>query len=121
MKNIYILLISLLLLFLIDGMRYKFIIKESPIHGQGVFATRDYKINEKVFDQLMDENDIPDDKFDAPLKYVNHSLRGNILMKRRMDGKWRAMSIKDIKTGDEIVSDYNKGPPFVKKAKPHFV
>ena len=42
-------------------------------------------------------------------------------MKRRMDGKWEVRSIKNIQIGDEIVSDYNKSPPFVEKAKPYYV
>ena len=114
-------MISILLLSLINGMKYKFFIKKSPIHGLGVFATKNYTINEKVFDSMMDENNIPDGDFEIPINYVNHSENGNILMKRRMDGKWEARSIKNIKIGDEIVSDYNKSPPFVEKAKSHYV
>ena len=114
-------MICILLLSLIDGMKYDFFIKKSPIHGLGVFATKNYKINEKVFDSMMDENNVPDDKFEIPINYVNHHEDGNTLMKRRMDGKWEVRSIKNIQIGDEIVSDYNKSPPFVEKAKPYYV
>jgi hypothetical protein len=121
MKNLYILLICIIILLLIDEVTMKFFIKKSPIHGHGVFATRDYKINEQIFDQMMDENNIPDKEWDAPIKYVNHSYDGNMLMKRRLDGKWEARAAKDIFAGNEIVSNYNKSPPFVKDAKPHYV
>ena len=52
---------------------------------------------------------------------VYHSKNGNILMKRRVDGKWEVRAIKKILVGDEIVSDYDKSPPFVSGPKPHYV
>ena len=121
MKKIYILLISVIILLLIDGITLKFFIKESPIHGLGVFSTKNYQINDKVFDQMMDENNVPEDKFEVPIRYVNHSKNGNILMKRRSDGKWEARAVKKIFVGDEIVSDYDKSPPFVDGPKAHYV
>ena len=121
MKNLYILLICIIILLLIDEVTMKFFIKKSPIHGLGVFATKDYNINEKVFNQVMDENNIPDKAWEAPIKYINHSFNGNILMKRRTGGKWEARAVKDIFAGDEIVSDYDKSPPFVLGSKKHYV
>ena len=121
MKKIYILLISIIILLLIDGITLKFFIKESPIHGLGVFSTKNYQINDKVFDQMMDENNVPKDKFDSPIRYINHSKNGNILMKRRVDGKWEVRAIKKILVAYEIVSDYDKSPPFVSGPKPHYV
>ena len=44
-----------------------------------ISKVKDKAAGEKVFDSMMDENNIPDGDFEIPINYVNHSENGNIL------------------------------------------
>ncbi|MEK6910182.1 MAG: SET domain-containing protein-lysine N-methyltransferase [Nanoarchaeota archaeon] len=98
------------------------IVNNSTIHGKGVFANKDFKKGEVVikynlkkltkeqFDNLSEEEkhftSIKGDKiylFPSPERYVNHSCEPNT--NPSSDGD---IAIKNIKSGEEITTDYRK-------------
>jgi uncharacterized protein len=100
------------------------IVKDSKIHGNGLFAGRDFKKGEIVvkynlklltkeeFENLSEKEkhytDFQDGKywlFQVPERFVNHSCDPNTNPDqiKRCD-----VAIKDIKKGEEITTDYSK-------------
>ena len=100
------------------------IVKESKIHGKGVFASKNFKkgdivikynlkpLTKEEFDNLPKSEkhftSFENGKywlFPSPERYVNHSCEPNIHpnLKEKYD-----FAIKNIKKGDEIVTDYTK-------------
>jgi SET domain-containing protein len=102
-------------------------IKDSEIHGKGVFAARDFECGEVVL--RWDSSHVVsnkkakeaskkdgvyvnfvDDKYilmQDPEKYVNHSCEPNTTIKNACD-----VAIRDIKKGEEITGDYTEDSPF---------
>lgn len=83
-----------------------FEIKDSDIHGKGVFATKKIKpghfINVALFKGESGEHDCT--MFGA---HINHSYKPNA--RTRFEGDYyRTYSIQDIEPGDEITVDYRK-------------
>lgn len=97
-----------------------FKIKNSSIHGDGVFATKNFNKNEQVFSTIIDENKFSKNnesfKFDFPLNMVNHCWKGNTKLKKIGKKMWGLFSTKKIMKGEEIVANYNKQPYFIKEA-----
>ena len=98
------------------------IIKNSKIHGKGVFANRDFKkgeivlrwnpkeINKIQSNKLSEEEkefvSFKDGKYflmQPPERFVNHSCEPNTNSINQCD-----IAIKEIKRGEEITSDYSK-------------
>ncbi len=98
------------------------IVKKSKIHGNGVFANRDFKKGEVVikynlkrltkeeFENLSEaEKHYTSYKngkyflFLPPARYVNHSCEANTNPMNESD-----IAIRDIKKGEEITADYTK-------------
>ena len=100
------------------------IVKESKIHGRGVFANKDFKKGETVIKYNLKplteqefRNLSESEKhftsfeggkywlFSPPERYVNHSCEPNTNpnLKEKYD-----FAIRDIKKGEEITSDYTK-------------
>ncbi len=100
------------------------IVKESGIHGKGVFAKKDFKkgdivikyhlkpLTKKEFDNLLESQkrltSFQDGTywlFSSPERYVNHSCEPNVHpnFKDRCD-----FAIRNIKKGEEILTDYTK-------------
>ncbi|MFH1916364.1 MAG: SET domain-containing protein-lysine N-methyltransferase [Nanoarchaeota archaeon] len=99
------------------------VVKKSRIHGQGVFAGRDFKKGEVVIDwstcsdRLTKEEVnklLPSQKkyvsflkdnvfvlFKPPGKYVNHSCDSNTYVKEGCD-----VAVRMIRKGEEITADY---------------
>lgn len=99
------------------------IVKDSKIHGKGVFAARDFKKGEMVIDwsacsvQLTKEqvDKLPKSKkryvsflkgrqyvlFTFPGKCVNHSCDSNTKAQNGKD-----IAVRNIKKGEEITADY---------------
>ena len=98
------------------------IVKESKIHGKGVFANRDFKKGEVVIDwskcseilskeefEKLSENEkryvsLIDGKyvhFFSPARFVNHSCNSNTKAINKCD-----TAIKNIKKGKEITANY---------------
>ena len=96
------------------------IIKDSKIHGRGIFANKDFKKGEIVVRHKLKElsseeyNKLPlkekrfvgiDGKkylfFLSPARYVNHSCNPNTKVKGKTD-----VAIRDIRKGEEITNYY---------------
>ena len=88
------------------------IIKESKIHGKGVFAGKDFKKGEVVvrWDSLLGDGKLQDIVVNSPSIFINHSCNPNLTEK---EGK--NIATKDIQQGEEITYDYEKeNIPFLK-------
>ena len=90
------------------------IVKDSRIHGKGVFAARDFKRGEVVvrWDSLLGEDYFNNKNIvvNSPSIFINHSCNPNI---NETNGK--NIAIRDIKKGDEITYHYEKEKiPFLK-------
>lgn len=100
------------------------IVKVSKIHGKGVFANRNFKKGERVIKYKLkpltkkEFNELSESEkhftsfqegsywlFPSPERYVNHSCEPNVNPNFKERGDF---AIKDIKKGDEIVTDYTK-------------
>jgi SET domain-containing protein len=97
------------------------IVKESKIHGKGVFAARDFKKGESITkwdtSRTMTKEELQnaskEDKryitvmngktvvMQEPERYVNHSCNPNTIIKNFSD-----VARRDIKTGEEITGNY---------------
>ncbi len=108
------------------------IVKDSKIHGKGVFANKDFKKGEVVVDWSTCSKKISEKKvklmpeeqrkfisyfedtgyilFSAPAIYVNHSCDANT---KKGDGMFD-VALRDIKKGEEITADYVKEKALVK-------
>ena len=87
---------------------YKFIIKDSPIHGLGVFAESDYEQNEIIgFARIGDKRTVLG-------RYTNHSKTPNAIIKFDNNGNYNLIAISKIKgksggqSGEEITVDYRQ-------------
>jgi SET domain-containing protein len=102
------------------------IVKQSKIHGKGVFANKDFKKGDAVIKwkepNLIDKQDIKkvlkkDKKYlssfngkkyiiqGIPERYVNHSCNANTKADRK---KKSDVAIRKIKKGEEITANYLK-------------
>lgn len=107
-------------------MRKNVIVKESEIHGKGVFAAKDFKKSEPILDvddshivtgtsKLTKENYKFDLDFLAngkiiwmqpPEKYINHSCSPNVYFKT-IGGFRKVYAMRKISKGDELACDYS--------------
>tara|TARA_B100001094_G_scaffold323375_1_gene374173 strand:+ start:1451 stop:1882 length:432 start_codon:yes stop_codon:yes gene_type:complete len=124
-------LVILLSLFLICKLwdSNKFIIKPSPIHGQGLFTTRSYKpgdiIIKNVFPnknnnrKIKYSEDIPDfqDVISHEGKFINHcSKHSNSLLITNDYKQFPLIATKNINKNEEITANYDsihKKIPFI--------
>src|SRR3989344_2926424 len=100
-------------------------VKESPLQGKGVFATKDFKKSDLILEiddthVVEDENkltpeqhafdlDYLEDKIilmQEPEKYINHSCNPNTYVKTK-SGIRQVLAMRDISKGDEITYDYS--------------
>ena len=80
-------------------------IKDSPIEGQGLFATADIpkgtnlgRSHFKIWNQIER----------TPLGgFYNHSDEPNVRRQLAGNNKWILMTIKDIKAGEELTAKYS--------------
>lgn len=104
-------------------MAKKIFFKESPIHGKGIFASRDiekgeivciikgphmFKINKSERDALSHPDWVGyriNNWVDPlpPYKYLNHSCEPNTAVK----GRKTLVALKNIHRGDEVTIDYS--------------
>lgn len=103
-------------------MKNNFKIKQSLIHGMGVFAAKNFKKGETVVvwdtsHKLTEEEyaNLPDEQkpyvarlgdklvlMETPAKFINHSCTPNIAPAQ----KGRDIALRDIHAGEEILADY---------------
>jgi hypothetical protein len=74
-------------------------LRESPIHGKGLFATKDFEAGEVVCPGRIDGKRTPAGRF------INHSLNPNIVPEKVGDDIY-AVAMRKIQAGDELLVDY---------------
>lgn len=74
-------------------------LRESPIHGKGLFATKDFEIGEVVCPGRIDGKRTPAGRF------INHSPNPNIIPEKVGDDIY-AVAVRKIQAGDELLVDY---------------
>src|SRR3989338_4758415 len=98
------------------------VVKESKIHGKGVFANRDFKKGEIVIRYKLKQltrkecEDLPKSEkhgtacqegrywlVSSPERYANHSCEPNVNPNFKERGDF---AIRNIKKGEEIATDY---------------
>jgi hypothetical protein len=88
-------------------------IKDSRIHGKGVFANQDFKKGEIVlrWDSLLGEDYLTKEiAVNSASAFINHSCTANI---NEVEGK--NIALREIKKGEEITYDYeNENIPLLK-------
>lgn len=102
------------------------IVKESKIHGKGVFAARDFKKSEPILDVddshiVTDTSKLTKENYDfdldflangkiiwmqPPEKYINHSCEPKVYFKT-IAGVRKVYAMKDIPKSEELVCDYS--------------
>ena len=131
----------LLLMMVLIGM-YLFLpqkpyVSKSKIQGQGLFAGKNYKKNEVIFENIFPYKDsstmlfnpITNEKFSSYILkealYINHcSLNKNINILSDDYRVFRVIATKNIAKHDELFADYNlvhKHFPFIAPALPNYV
>ena len=127
-------IILLLIYFFLPNKPY---ISRSKVHGNGLFAGRNYKKGEVIFDDLFpykekDEmlfNPIGKIKFQEYIieegTLINHcSVSKNTDIQTNNYRSFPLIAIKDIQKHDELFADYNiinKHYPFIAPALPSYV
>ena len=88
-------------------MKDKFYIAESQIHGLGIFTSVGITKGTQLF--VAAYNDFVKGKFRITNygKMVNHQKNGNCELKKLNDS-YILVAIKDIKSNEELISDYSK-------------
>ncbi len=74
-------------------------LRESPIHGKGLFATKNFEVGEMVCPGRIDGKRTPAGRF------INHSLNPNIVPEKVGDDIY-AVAMRKIQAGDELLVDY---------------
>lgn len=74
-------------------------LRDSPIHGKGLFATRDFEAGEIVCPGRLDGKRTPGGRF------INHSVECNITPTKVGDDIY-AVAARKIRAGDELLVDY---------------
>ena len=74
-------------------------LKDSPIHGKGLFATKDFEVGEVVCPGRLNGKRTPGGRF------INHSLNCNIKPEKQGDDIY-AVASRKINAGDELLVDY---------------
>lgn len=74
-------------------------LRDSPIHGKGLFATRDFEIGELVCPGRLNGKRTPGGRF------INHSFNCNVKPEKKQDDIF-AIAVRKINAGDELLVDY---------------
>jgi hypothetical protein len=74
-------------------------LRDSRIHGKGLFATKDFDVGEMVCPGRLDGKRTPAGRF------INHSPDANILPKKFGDDIY-AIAVRKIQAGEELLVDY---------------
>jgi hypothetical protein len=74
-------------------------LRDSPIHGKGLFATRNFEIGELVCPGRLNGKRTPGGRF------INHSANCNVKPEKECDDIY-AVAVRKINAGDELLVDY---------------
>ncbi len=88
------------------------VIKDSSIHGVGLFAKKDFNKNDYLFKGIH-----PTKEITHYASLINHSYKPNSYLLENKNG-WFVIALKHIKNGDEITADYRHTPYFIAKPDP---
>jgi len=97
-----------------------FEIKNSQVHGVGVFATKDHDANEKLFLVINCDKTIEETLGSK----VNHCPSSSKKMNTKLvkvGNEWYAYSSKKILKGEELTTDYVQTPYFIMKPDKNYV
>lgn len=101
--------------------RKGFDVKDSKISGRGLFAKKDYKKGDFVLTNFKKENNVVSKYFEIDFTQgddsilINHSEIPNVEIKFNSDkNQFESFATKDIKSGEEITSDYNVAIALIK-------
>jgi SET domain-containing protein len=84
-----------------DALMNNYVVRPSPIHGNGVFANQDFKKGDFINTHFKAAYKITDFG-----KHVNHSSSPNAISKRLSDNSFKTYALKNIAKNDEITLDY---------------
>lgn len=94
----------------------KWVLKQSPIHGVGVYLTKDMELHEYIDTGILSDNSIT--FFGSK---INHSWTPNAtLVYNGLKKTYDIHTNKPMKAGTEITLDYTFTPPFIKKPLQHW-
>tara|TARA_R110000868_G_scaffold125492_2_gene331441 strand:- start:5195 stop:6064 length:870 start_codon:yes stop_codon:yes gene_type:complete len=74
-------------------------LRDSPIHGKGLFATKDFEAGDVVCPGRLNGKRTPGGRF------INHSLNCNVKPEKQGDDMY-AIASRKINAGDELLTDY---------------
>ena len=95
-----------------------FEIKDSKINGVGVISKINIPMNTILFKCIENKKILPNAR---KINHCQFEKSNTILVENRLDNDWYLKTIKDVKIGDEITSDYNTAPEnLVKRADPEW-
>jgi len=103
-----------------------YIIKDSKIHGNGLYANKDFKKGELIFGvdisklprvnpkEVTDEEELHVDYVGRgqyvigthPYAYINHSCDPNVFVKHETIARSKYYAMKDVKKGEQFTYDY---------------
>ncbi len=106
---------------------YHAVVKSSPIHGKGLFATVDFKAGERILRRddsrlVTEDNPLREGEHEyhcdwiadgrvvyvqEPERYTNHSCDPNAYVEVDDDGARYYTARRDIRAGEEIMQDYS--------------
>lgn len=91
-------------------------VRESNVHGKGVFATRNIREGEVIGQPLRVDYLVVVHITDDLGKWINHSWRANSKLRKQSDKPvWDLVATEAIKKDDEINMDYRETPWFIAK------
>ncbi len=93
----------------------KYVVKESPVAGYGVFATEPIMEGEVIgFTGVVEDYFTPEFGM-----WLNHSLNDNCKLIRREKYLFQVAK-RDIMPGEEILTNYHNTPDWIKNPKPEW-
>lgn len=87
---------------------YLYSVKDSEIHGKGVFAKENIEKGKKSLACILTDEEF---LYSDLGKYINHSKSPNCKLVDDGSRNFLVVAINDINEGDEILVDYDNNPP----------
>ena len=87
------------------------IVKESAIHGRGLFAKQDFKAGEtvvKAAKRMGGQDGLDRYEITFATRYTNHSSTPNARLKKVASGRVEIIAEQPIKAGAEVLVDYHR-------------
>ena len=84
-----------------DDLMNNFVVRPSPIHGQGVFPKQPFRKGD-----FINTHFDPGEKITRFGKNLNHSDNPTAISHKQKDGGYKTYAQKNIKPDDEVTLDY---------------